>query len=211
MEKVKKSILDDNVVITFDNIEVLSKAIATRALKTMRRYAYSSTQFIDTLYKNLMKDFHYHKKLDSFSSAYDLVQEASCFLCKYIGRKLGEICQISKTRIGKVNNIRMACFKSIYAYLRKEMKHINDLDNEEYLEFVFSDEKLDKEPVDYSKVKLIVKNIIHTKLEAQIFTYYYDSVPPKLIAEFLHISTNKVYKRRRKFKDRYFNYLKRHS
>ena len=206
MEKVKKkkSILDDDMVITLDNITSMSKAIAIRALKTMRRYAYSSTEFIDRLYKSLMKDIHYHKQFDNYSSAYDLVQEASCHLSKYIGRKLGEICQISRTRIGKLDSIRMACFKSIYAYLRKEMKHTSDLDNEEVLEFVLSNEQLDKEPIDYSKVKLIVKNIVHTKLEAQIFTYYYDSVPPKLIAEFLHISTDKVYKRRRKFKDRYF-------
>ena len=210
MEKVKKkkSILDNETVITIDNITTMSNAFAIQALKTIRKYAYSSTEFIDRLYKSLMKDIHYHKLFDNYSSAYDLVQEASCHLSKYLGRKLGEICQISKTRIGKLDSIRTACFKSIYAYIRKEMKHTSDLDNEEVLEFVLSNEQLDKEPIDYSKVKLIIKNIVHTKLEAQIFTYYYDSVPPKLIAEFLHISTDKVYKRRRKFKDRYKLFLK---
>lgn len=44
------------------------------------------------------------------------------------------------------------------------------------------------------------------KLESQILEYYYNGVEVKLIAEFLGVSTAIVYKRRRKFKDKYLAY-----
>ena len=47
---------------------------------------------------------------------------------------------------------------------------------------------------------------ITNKLESQILEYYYNGVEVKLIAEFLGVSTDIVYKRRRKFKDRYLAY-----
>ena len=66
-----------------------------------------------------------------------------------------------------------------------------------------NDKEILQEKPDYSKVKEALSKIIQTQLEYQIFQYYYNGVEPKLIAEFLEISIDKVYKRRRKFKDRY--------
>ena len=60
-----------------------------------------------------------------------------------------------------------------------------------------------EEKPDFSKVKEVLSKIIQNKLEYQIFEYYYNGVEPKLIAEFLGISVDRVYRRRRKFKDRY--------
>lgn len=66
-----------------------------------------------------------------------------------------------------------------------------------------SDKPIIEEKPDYSKVKEVLSKIIKNRLEYQIFEYYYNGVAPKLIAEFLGISVDKVYKRRRKFKERY--------
>ena len=76
------------------------------------------------------------------------------------------------------------------------------VDEEECLELANDKEILQEKP-DYSKVKEALSKIIQTQLEYQIFQYYYNGVEPKLIADFLEISIDKVYKRRRKFKDRY--------
>ena len=91
----------------------------------------------------------------------------------------------------------------IQTYLRKELKYFNNItDEEEYLEI--EDEKpIISEKEDFTKVKEITNKIVQTELEKQILCYFYNGVAPKLVAEFLQISTDKVYKRRRKFRARY--------
>lgn len=205
MKEVKKkvSILEDNIVITLDNLQELSKCFAVVGLKSIKKYAFSGLSKIENLQKQLYLDIHYHRELDTYSDAYDLVQEASLFLYKFLGHKLGELCKNSKSKSGKIDTIRNACLRVIQVYLRKELKYFNNTtDEEEYLEVV--DEKpIIHEKEDFTKVKEITNKIVQTKLEKQILYYFYNGVTPKLVAEFLQISTDKVYKRRRKFRARY--------
>ena len=60
-----------------------------------------------------------------------------------------------------------------------------------------------RKKTDYTKVKEVLYKIIQNRFEYQIFKYYYNGVKPKLIAEFLGISVDTVYRQRRRFKDRY--------
>ncbi len=201
--KKKKGILGDNTVITLENIEKLSQCFAQSALKSIKKYAYSATPKVERLQSLLRQDICYHKKLDAYSDAYDLVQEASLFLCKFIGHKLGELCKNSKSKSGKIDNLKNACLRVLQVYLRKELKFSNNtVDEEECLELAV-DKPIIEEKTDYTKVKEVLSKIIQNRLEYQIFEYYYNGVEPKLIAEFLGISVDKVYKRRKKFKDRY--------
>ena len=201
--KKKKGILDENTVITLENIEKLSQCFALCALKGIKKYAYSATPKVERLQSQLKQDICYHKKLDNYSDAYDLVQEASLFLCKFIGHKLGELYKNSKSKSGKIDNLKNACLRVLQVYLRKELKFSNNtVDEEECLELAV-DKPIIQEKPDYSKVKEVLSKIIQSKLELQIFEYYYNGVQPKLIAEFLNISVDRVYRQRRRFKDRY--------
>ena len=208
MNEVKKKscILYDNIVITLDNLQELSKCFAVVGLKSIKKYAFSGLPKIEILQKQLYLDIHYHGELDAYSDAYDLVQEASLFLYKHLGHKLGELCMDSKSKFGVIDTIRNACLRVIQTYLRKELKYFtNTTDEEEYLEI--EDEKpIIKEHEDYTKVKEITNKLVQTELEKQILYYFYNGVTPKLVAEFLQISTDKVYKRRRKFRERYRMY-----
>ena len=204
--KKKKGILDDNTVITLENIEKLSQCFALSALKSIKRYAYSATPKVERLQSLLGQDICYHNQLDTYSDAYDLVQEASLFLCKFIGHKLGELCRNSKSKFGKIDNLKNACLRVLQVYLRKELKFSNNtVDEEECLELAV-DKPIIEEKTDYSKVKEVLSKIIQNRLEFQIFEYYYNGIEPKLIAEFLNISVNRVYRQRRRFKDRYAMY-----
>lgn len=204
--KKKKGILDENTVITLGNIEKLSQCFALSALKGIKKYAYSATPKVERLQSQLKQDIYYHKKLDTYSDSYDLVQEASLFLCKFIGHKLGELCKDSKSKSGKIDNLKNACIRVLQVYLRKELKfHNNIVDENECFELIDERPIIPEKP-DYTKVKEILSKIIQNKLEYQIFEYYYNGVEPKLIAEFLEISVDRVYRRRRKFKDRYAMY-----
>ena len=204
--KKKKGILDENTVITLGNIEKLSQCFALSALKGIKKYAYSATPKVERLQSQLKQDIYYHKKLDTYSDSYDLVQEASLFLCKFIGHKLGELCKDSKSKSGKIDNLKNACIRVLQVYLRKELKfHNNIVDENECFELIDERPIIPEKP-DYTKVKEILSKILQNKLEYQIFEYYYNGVEPKLIAEFLGISVDRVYRRRRKFKDRYAMY-----
>ena len=201
--KKKKGILDDNTVITLENIEKLSQCFALAALNGIKKYAYSATPKVERLQGLLRRDICYHDQLDIYSEAYDLVQEASLFLCKFIGHKLGELCKDSKSKSGKLDNLKNACLRILQVYLRKELKfHNNIVDENECFE-VIDERPIIQEKPDYSKVKEALSKIIKSKLEYQIFEYYYNGVEPKLIAEFLNISVDRVYRQRRRFKDRY--------
>lgn len=206
MNNRKTNILNDEVVISLDNIERLSKILAISSLRDFERYAYSNAKRIEILRKQLQKDIRCHNELDSYSDAYDIVQEASLFLLKFLNKRLGDNCIFTKPTAKKPEtiSIRMACFKTLFAYLRKEMKNGNSEDME-ILNFIPAEE-ITKEQQDYSKVNAIIKKLVTNKLESQILEYYYNGVEPKLIAEFLGISSDIVYKRRRKFKDRYLAY-----
>ena len=202
----KKGILDDNTVITLENIEKLSQCFALSALKSIKKYAYSATPEVERLQRLLRRDICYHKKLDTYSDAYDLVQEANLFLCKFIGYKLGELCKSSKSKSGKIDDLKNACLRILQSYIRKELKfHNNIVDENECFEIADERPIIEEKP-DYTKAKEVLSKIIQNRLEYQIFEYYYNGVEPKLIAEFLNISVDKVYKRRRKFKDRYAMY-----
>ena len=206
MNKRKNEILEDNVVISLDNIEKISKVIALASLRNFVKYAYSNTKRIETLRKQLQKDIRYHNELDSYSDAYDIVQEASLFLLKFLNKILGDNCIFVKPTAKKPEtiSIRVACFKTLFAYLRKEMKNGNSEDME-ILNFIPAEEQ-NKEQQDYTKANAIIKKLVTNKLESQILKYYYNGVEPKIIAEFLGVSSDIVYKRRRKFKDRYLMY-----
>ena len=188
--------LTDNTVITKENILELGKAIALKAVKGSLRYAYGN---LDYLHKDIINDLYHHNTMDNYSDGFDIVQETVCFLCHFIGRKLGD-CYNGIT-------IRFACFKTIYAFIRKQIKVNNNEADDEVLPYIPTPETMDKEPTDYSKAKEIVRTVTSTQLERQILSYFYYGVTVNNIAEFLDISTDKIYKRRRKFKDRLISYV----
>ena len=137
--------------------------------------------------------------MDNYSDGFDIVQETVCFLCNFIGYQLGDLFNGM--------TIRLSCFKAIYAFIRKQIKVNNNEVNDEVLPYIPTTEIMDKEPTDYSKAKEIVRTVTSTQLERQILSYFYYGVTVNNIAEFLDISTDKIYKRRRKFKDRLTSYV----
>ena len=207
MEK-RTSLVNDNVVITLDNIEKLSKILALSILKNFKKYAFGGSSKIERLHKQLQYDICYHKQTDIYSDAYDLVQEANVYLMQFLDKRLGDDCVFIKQSVKKpqITNIRNGCFKTLARYLRSELKN-NDREDEEPIYFIEAKDLFNKEPEDYTRVNQMIEKLVTNELESQILEYYYNGVEPNLIAEILDISVDKVYKRRRKFKDRYKMYF----
>lgn len=203
-KKKQQKTLDDSVVITEDNIVLLSRVIALSALKKFQVYAYGINKDVYDMHKKLQYDIAKKKELDPYTDSYDLVQEASYFLCHHIGHKLGEFHSMSRTK--HRDSIRMKCFKHLFSYLRKERLHIiNTNEDDEILQFIPEKVNTTKEQ-DYLKINTIITKLAQTDLEKEILHYLYNRVEVNNIAEFLNISIWKIYKRRRLFKERYLMY-----
>ena len=106
MTEVNKGILDNDVVISAENIQKIGEVIALTCIKTV---IVRSGRDLHYLYKGLLRDMNRAKDdLSPFSNAYDIAQEAMLFLCQHMGEKLGDICI---TKYGKTTTIRGVCFR----------------------------------------------------------------------------------------------------
>ena len=185
--------LDDETIITKENVQIIGEKIAVCAIKHAQRFAYGT---LDSLYKGLLRDISYNLTLEQhFSDGYDIAQEAICYLCNFFGHKLGEICipNIHK----KLDSIRMGCFKHLYNYLRKQKKHIQTEENlDDYIYMNLEKYKKYNETPSYNAVDKIINNLNLTEQERMIAFYISSGVPLVKIAEFINLSLRTI--RRRK-------------
>ena len=87
MKEVNKGILDNDMVISTENIQKMGEVIALTCIKTVM---FRSDKDLRCLYNGLLHDMNRSKDdLSPFSNAYDIAQEAILFLCQHIGEKLG--------------------------------------------------------------------------------------------------------------------------
>ena len=96
----------DDTVITEQNIRQIGELIALSSVRTRMIH---STRDLYYVFQNLYKDIYCHTDiLKPYSEAYDYAEEAICFLCRFLGKKLGDLC-IGK--FGKPLPIRLACYR----------------------------------------------------------------------------------------------------
>lgn len=105
----------DDTVITEQNIRQIGELIALSSVRTRMIH---STRDLYYVYQNLYKDVYCRNDiLKPYSEAYDYAEEAVCFLCRFIGKKLSDLC-IGK--FGKPLPIRLACYRYIGRLLSKK-------------------------------------------------------------------------------------------
>lgn len=115
MAEVNKGILDNDMVISAENIQKMGEVIALTCIKTV---IVRSGKDLHYLYKGLLRDINRSKEdYSPFSNAYDIAQEAMLFLCQHIGKKLGDN---YTTKYGKVVTIKSACYRCADSYLQKQ-------------------------------------------------------------------------------------------
>ena len=191
--------LKDEVVITKENVMAIGEVIAIRAVQLKKRF---EGRNLEKLQRGMIYDIFHNKSLKSaYSDGYDIVQEATCFLCKYIGKALGELVEKSKRGKG-FNSVRLACYKHIYAYLRKQIITTYELDNEE-LDIVEVDPDCLKEPEDYTRANIIIKKLNLTKRELKVLHGFYNQMTYDNICECTSIDRRTIARIRHKLQDKY--------
>ena len=116
--------------ISFENVQLMGEMIT---LKTLRgRYAYSR-QGLDWLYVGLVKDLNRSNDTEHvFSDAYDFVQNAVCFLCEFVGKKLTDVYTVKN---GREITIKQATYSLVSRNIDRMSRHITrHCDINEYTE-----------------------------------------------------------------------------
>ena len=115
MKEFQKGILDNERVISTENVQRMGEVIALCCIKTVIA---RSGKDLHKLYADLLHDMNREKgDFSTFSNAYDLAQEAMLFLCQHMGKRLDDV-YVTKT--GKKNTIKQACFRYTDRYLDKQ-------------------------------------------------------------------------------------------
>ena len=122
MKEVNKGILDNNVVISAENIQKMGEVIA---LTYIKKVIVRSSKDLHYLYKGLLRDMHRSKDdYSPFSNAHYIAQETMLFLCQYIGEKLSDNCT---TKYRKAITIKSSCYRYADNYLQKQYtRHLSN-------------------------------------------------------------------------------------
>jgi len=114
MKEFKKGILDNDRVITENNMQRMGEVIALCAIKTV---IVRGGKDLHNLYKGLLRDINRASDdMSRYSDGYEIAQEAMLFLCQHMGKRLDDV-YVTKT--GRKITIKQACFSVADRYLAK--------------------------------------------------------------------------------------------
>ena len=114
MKEFQKGVLDNDRVISAENVQRMGEVIALCAVKTV---IVRGGKDLHNLYKGLLHDVNRSENdMSRYSDGYDIAQEAMLFLCQHMGKRLDDV-YITKT-CRKIT-IKQACFSVADRYLAK--------------------------------------------------------------------------------------------
>lgn len=201
MKELYKGILDNDMVISAENVQKMGEVIALTCIKTV---IVRSGKDLHYLYKGLLRDINRSKDdFSPLSDSYDIAQEAMLFLCQHIGEKLGDICI---TKYGKATTIRSACFRCADNYLEKQYtRHIvNTVSLDERItaepETILDDEQKN----DYTAVDGVVKKMKLTTVEQETLSHLMVGLTCIEIAKLCNVNRTTIWRRKISLQRKYF-------
>ena len=184
--------------ISFENVQLMGEMIT---LKTLRGYFAYSRQGLDWLYVGLVKDLNRGNDSEHvFSDAYDLVQNAICFLCDFIGKSLNDVYTIKN---GKVITIKQATYSLVSRLIDRMRRHfdrsqdINEYTEELSVEIDHYEEK------DYTEVDNKIELLNLKPRDRAVLDCYMAGMTCNEIAEYLDIDRITVWRRRTRAQVKY--------
>ncbi|MCI6658345.1 MAG: hypothetical protein MSC55_01400 [Faecalibacterium sp.] len=200
MKEVNKGILDNDMVITAENIQKIGEVIALTCIKTV---IIRSGKDLHYLYKGLLRDMNRSKEDNSpFSNAYDIAQEAMLFLCQHISEKLGDD---YTTKYGKVVTIKSACYRCADNYLQKQYtRHIaNSISLDERItaesETILDDEQRN----DYTAFDRLISKMKLTAVESETLSILMAGFTMIQIGKILNVNRSTIWRRQNGIRKKY--------
>ena len=200
MKEVNKGILDNDVVISTENIQKMGEVIALTCIKTVM---FRSGKDLRCLYNGLLHDMNRSKDdLSPFSNAYDIAQEAMLFLCQHIGEKLGDICI---TKHGKKTTIRSACYRCADNYLQKQYtRHFaNTLSLDERITAESETTLDDEQKNDYTAFDSLISQMHLTAVEHETLSILMAGFTMLQIGRILNVNRTTIWRRQNSIRKKY--------
>lgn len=114
MIEFQKGVLDNDRVISAENVQRMGEVIALCAIKTV---IVRGGKDLHNLYKGLLRDINRsNDDMSRYSDGYDIAQEAMLFLCQHMGKRLNDVYY---TKTGRKITIKQVCFSVADRYLAK--------------------------------------------------------------------------------------------
>lgn len=200
MKEVNKGILDNDMVISAENVQKMGEVIALTCIKTV---IVRSGKDLHYLYKGLLRDMNRSKDdYSPFSNAYDIAQEAMLFLCQHMGKRLDEV-YVTKT--GRKITIKQACFRYTDRYLDKQCtRHI--------INTVSLDEKVttksetildDEQKNDYTVVDGLISKMKLTAVEYETLSILMAGFTMLQIGKILNVNRSTIWRRQNSIRKKY--------
>ena len=199
-EEVKKGILDNDRVITVENVQKMGEIIALTSVKTVIIRAGKN---LHVLYKGLLRDLQRTENdLSHYSNGYDIAQETILFLCKHIGERLDGTCY---TKTGKPTTIKQAAFSVADRYLAKQ--YTRHADNT-----ISIDERItaDREEIlsntqknDYTTVDRIISKMNLTAVEYETLSILMAGFTMLQIGKILNVNRTTIWRRQNSIRKKY--------
>ena len=200
MKEVNKGILDNDVVISAENVQKMGEVIALTCIKTV---IVRSGKDLHYLYKGLLRDMNRSKDdYSPFSNAYDIAQEAMLFLCQHIGKKLGDD---YTTKYGKIVTIKSACYRCADNYLQKQYtRHIvNTISLDERITAEPETTLDDEQKNDYTAVDGLISKMKLTAVEYETLCAYMSGLTYLEVTRLLNVNRTTIWRRRMSLQRKY--------
>ena len=200
MKEVNKGILDNDMVISAEDIQKMGEVIALTCIKTV---IVRAGKDLNHLYVRLIDDINHSKNSTRpFSDAYDIAQEAMLFLCQHIGEKLGDN---YTTKYGKIVTIKSACYRCADNYLQKQYtRHIaNTISLNERITAEPETTLDDEQKNDYTAIDGLIAKMNLTTAEYETLCAYMAGLTYLEVTRLLNVNRTTIWRRRMSLKRKY--------
>ena len=200
MKKVNKGILDNDRVISAENVQRMGEVIALCAIKTV---IVRGGKDLYNLYKGLLRDINRaNDDMSRYSDGYEIAQEAMLFLCQHMGKKLDDIYY---TKTGRKITIKQACFSVADRYLAKNYvaPMLNTISLNEQIatepETILDDEQKN----DYTAFDGLISKMKLTAVEYETLSILMAGFTMLQIGKILNVNRTTIWRRQNSIRKKY--------
>lgn len=205
MKEFQKGILDNDKVISAENVQRMGEVIALCAIKTV---IVRGGKDLHNLYKGLLRDVNRsNDDMSRYSDGYDIAQEAMLFLCQHMGKRLDDVYY---TKTGRKITIKQACFSVADRYLAKNFVSpmLNTISLNEQIT-IEPETILDNEQKnDYAAFDGLVAKMKLTAVEYETLSILIAGFTMLQIGKILNVNRTTIWRRQNSIRKKYMAALK---
>ena len=200
MKEFQKGILDNDRVISAENVQRMGEVIALCAIKTG---IFRGGKDLHNLYKGLLHDVNRSENdMSCYSDGYEIAQEAMLFLCQHMGKRLDDVYY---TKTGRKITIKQACFSVADRYLAKNyvVPMLNTTSLNEQIATEHETTLDDEQMNDYTAFDGLISKMHLTAVEHETLSILMAGFTMLQIGQILNVNRTTIWHRQNSIRKKY--------